>query len=204
MGKFVAGIVVGIVGLAVGAYVYVHYGYINMRADQPVMAVEKIYLGGAMDRYAARYAPKVTNPLPASDATLIAGARIYKSNCAGCHGGPEQSETEVGKGLFPQAPQFMHDAPDMPQEQNFWIIKHGIARTGMPAWDKVLSDNDIWKVVTLLSKFQEFDRLSPAVQQEWKTGGQPVSGGQQNPSAPGQQAAPAEPHPGPHDHHAHD
>ena len=206
MGKFVAGAILGVLAVAIGAYVYVHYGFIDMRADQPGMAVERFYLRGAMDRWADRSAPKVTNPMPATEPTLLAGVRIYKSNCAVCHGGPEQPLSEVGRGLFPRAPQFLQDAPDMPDEQNFWITKHGVARTGMPSWGKLLSDNDIWKVVTLLGRFKDFDQLSPAVQQEWKGGGQTESGAQQSGAAVGapvQVPAPAVPHSNAGHHHQH-
>jgi mono/diheme cytochrome c family protein len=197
MGKFVAGVIIGVLVIACGAYVYIHYGFIDMRADQPVMAVEHFYLAGAMDRYAERYAPKARNPMPPTDETLVAGVRIYNSNCVFCHGGPERPISELGRGLFPKAPQFLQDVPDMPEEQNFWITKHGIARTGMPAWDKTLSDNDIWKVVTLLSRFKDFDQFSPAVQQEWKGGGPAQPGAPEQPSSP----AVPQPHAGHHHHH---
>lgn len=206
MGKFLAGVIVAVLLIAVGAYIYIHYGFINMQADQPVMGLERFYLRGAMDKYAERYAPKAKNPVAPTDANLIAGVRIYKSNCAVCHGGPEQPMSEVGRGLYPHAPQFVDDTPDMPEEQNFWITKHGVARTGMPAWGRVLSDNDIWTVVTFLSKFKDIDKLSPAVQQAWKGGGQTELGGQQNPTAPGaapaRQPQPAVPHGG-HGQHSH-
>jgi len=35
----------------------------------------------------------------------------------------------------------------------FWIVKHGIRNTAMPAWETLLSDDDIWQVVTLVRKF---------------------------------------------------
>jgi thiosulfate dehydrogenase len=204
MGKFIAGIVIGVIGVALGAFVYIHYGYINMRADQPIMSLERVYLGGAMDRYAGRYAPKANNPVEASDANLIDGIRLYKANCAVCHGLADNPVSHVGQGLYPPAPQFLRDAPDMPQNQNFWIIKHGIARTGMPAWEKLLSDQETWKLVTFLSKMEDPDKLSPAVQQAWKSQGQAELGAQQPTSAPGAQPpetnAPAMPHPSGHAH----
>jgi hypothetical protein len=103
----------------------------------------------------------------------------------------------VGEGLYPQAPQFLKDAPDMPQNQNFWIIKHGIGRTGMPAWGKVMSDNEVWQVTAFLSRMAELEKQSPAVQEAWKSGGQAEAGAQQN-TPPAQ--APAMPHPSGHAH----
>jgi hypothetical protein len=95
----------------------------------------------------------------------------------------------------------------MPENENYWIIRHGIKMTGMPAWDKVLSDTDIWKVITFLRKMGDLDKLPPAAQAEWKAGAQVERGAQQNPSAPGPQpgAATATPsHPEKHGHnHSH-
>ncbi len=193
MSKFIIGIIVGLVALAAGIYVYVHYGFIKMEADQPINPVERFYLHDAMDKYAERYSPKANDPLTPDDATLIHGMRIYKSNCAVCHGGPFKPISDVGMGLYPHAPQFLQDAPDMPPNQNYWITKHGVARTGMPAWDKSLSDSDIWTVVTFLSKMEDLEKLSPAVQQEWKSAPQAELGAQQHPSAPGAQPPQATP-----------
>ncbi len=198
MRKFVVGIIVGLVGLAAATYVYVHYGFLNMEGDQPINRVEFFYLGDAMDNYVARYAPKVKDPLAPDDATLIKGIRIYKSNCAVCHGGPFKPISDVGLSLYPRAPQFLQDSPDMPDNQNYWITKHGIARTGMPAWDKSLGDTDIWTVVTFLSKMGDLEKLSPAVQQEWK------SAAQAEPGAQPPQAAPAIPKPKSEGHHHHE
>jgi mono/diheme cytochrome c family protein len=199
VGKLITGIVIGVLGVAAGSYVYLHYGFINMQADRPIMGLERVYMGDAMDSYAGRFAPRVANPVQASDAVLIEGIRLYKSNCAVCHGGPDVPVSGVGAGLYPPAPQFLKDSPDMPQNQNYWIIKHGIARTGMPAWDKVLSDNDIWKLTAFLSKMEELDRLSPAVQEAWKTGGQIEVGAQQKPGA-SPVRIPAMPRPSGHAH----
>ncbi len=199
MGKFILGIVIGVVGVAVGAYIYIHYGFLDMRADLPVAGIERFYMSGAMDNYVDRYAPHSNNPVPPTDDNLIAGIRLYKSNCAGCHGGPDRPVSEVGMGLFPRAPQFLKDAPDMPQNQNVWIIQHGVGRTGMPAWDKLMSDTEIWQVTAFLAKTEELNELSAPVQQAWKSGGQAELGAQ----PPAQQATPAVPTGQHQDHREH-
>jgi thiosulfate dehydrogenase len=207
MGKFIWGIIVGVLGVAAGAYIYVHYGFMNMQADRTPGRIESMYMGSAMDHYAERHAPRVQNPIQLTEANLVDGVRLYKSNCAVCHGGPDKPISNVGLGFNPPVPQFLKEAPDMPENENYWIIRHGIKMTGMPAWDKVLSDTDIWKVTTFLSMMGGLDKLPPAAQAEWKAGGQVELGAQQNPSAPGPQpgAATATPsHPEKHGHdHSH-
>ncbi len=205
MGKFIAGIIIGIILVGAAGFVYLHYGYINLAADQPGNSLERFVMRGAMDKYSERHAPQQKNPLQADDATLIAGVKLYKNDCAVCHGGPNMPVSDVGKGMYPRAPQFAEDAPDMPDNQNYWIIKHGVQRTGMPAWDKIMTDSEIWQVVAFLSKYDKMNELSPAVQAEWKKAeGQmppaPATGsaGQQTPAPPKE----AQPHR--HDHSQHE
>ena len=121
MGKFIAGVILGVLGLAAGAYIYVHYGFFDMRADKPAGRVEAMYMNDALDKYAERHAPKLRNPVAADNTTLMEGIRLYRTTCAGCHGGPEKPFSAVGAGFSPPAPQFLHEAPDMPDEQNYWI-----------------------------------------------------------------------------------
>ena len=163
---YLIGFLVAIILVWLCLYVYVHYGFLDFRADQEVGSMEEYFLGGAMDRWAARAAPRLSNPLPLNDATLGAGARVYRRNCALCHGSPQQPVSEIGRGLYPRAPQFMRDAPDMPENQNYWIVKHGIARSGMPAFGRVLSEAELWSVVTLLNRYQNLERLWGTAQQE--------------------------------------
>jgi mono/diheme cytochrome c family protein len=167
MGKFVFGVVVGVAGIVAGTYVYPHYGYMDMRADRPAGRIEQMYLNNAMDRYAERRAPGARNPFRPTEPILVDGIRLYRANCAFCHGGAEKPVADMR--FSPPAPQFLKDAPDMPENQNFLIIRDGIRMTGMPAWGKAMSDEEIWKLVTFLSAMEHIDTLPPAAQAAWKS-----------------------------------
>lgn len=104
MRRFMAGLISGLVMVAAASFAYIHYGFIDLRADLPAGLIERAYMGGAMDRYTERYAPKAENPTPQTDASLIEGVRLYKANCAVCHGGPDKPVTTLG--FSPRAPQF--------------------------------------------------------------------------------------------------
>ena len=54
----------------------------------------------------------------------------------------------------------------MPENQNFYIIQHGIRLSGMPAWKPVLNEQQMWQVTTFLS---HMDKLPPQVSDAWKT-----------------------------------
>ena len=66
----------------------------------------------------------------------------------------------------PPAPNLVSDPPDDPEWHVFYTIRTGVRYTGMPAWDKTLSEPDIWKIASLLS---HLEKLPPAVQDYWKT-----------------------------------
>jgi thiosulfate dehydrogenase len=120
----------------------------------------------ALDSAVDRRAPETHNPIQPTDANLIAGMKIYQSNCAGCNGDIQHSHAAFGDGFYARAPQFVEDAPDMPENQNLYIVQHGIRLSGMPAWKGALSEREAWQVTTFLS---HMDKLSPQVSAEWKT-----------------------------------
>jgi mono/diheme cytochrome c family protein len=67
--------------------------------------------------------------------------------------------------MYPQPPQLINDPLDDPEWHIFYAIRTGVRYTGMPAWDKALSEEDVWKVTAFLSRLE---KLPPAVQQYWK------------------------------------
>jgi len=121
----------------------------------------------AMDASVARASRGVRNPFPVSDELLVAGAHIYRDNCAGCHGGADGRPAEFGLSFYPRAPQFPKDPPRDPEERLHWIVANGVRRTGMSAWakSKLISDRDIWAVVSFVRRI---DSLPPAALAEWK------------------------------------
>ncbi|MBL8270514.1 c-type cytochrome, partial [Steroidobacter sp.] len=75
----------------------------------------------------------------------------YDSMCARCHLSPGAAATELSRGLYPRPPNLTKSAGQTPARA-FWIIKHGIKATGMPAWGKSMDDDYVWDLVALLSQ----------------------------------------------------
>lgn len=93
------------------------------------------------------------------DAELVRqGAGNYDAMCTGCHLAPGMAPTELSKGLYPQPPAFATATPGDPKH-DFWVIKHGIKASGMPAWGKSMDDEYIWNMAAFL---QELPRLNAA------------------------------------------
>jgi len=108
-----------------------------------------------------KHAPK-NSPIQADETNLAAGARVYRSSCAVCHGLPEQPVTPIARGLFPKPPALFEGkgVTDDPPGETYWKAANGIRLTGMPGFKGALSDTELWQVSLLLA---HADKLSPNV-----------------------------------------
>ncbi len=165
MRKFWFGFVVAGVAVLAVEFVYVRFGFVNPRADIAVNPVEKAIAMPALDAAVDRYAPVLNNPVLPTNDNLIAGMKLYQTNCSSCHGDLQRPDALLADALYPRAPQFVKDVPDMPENQNFYIIQHGVRLSGMPGWRQVLSDQQIWQLTTFLS---HMDKLPPQIEAQWK------------------------------------
>jgi thiosulfate dehydrogenase len=161
MRGFLFGFATMIVILALGV-LFALMGFVNMRADNPPSKMETTLATRAMDASVARSAPKLTNPVTVDETNLVAGARLYSAHCSLCHGDPAHPKSPLADSLNPPAPQFTDDMADMPENENFYILQHGIRWTAMPGWKNVLSEQQTWQLVTLLSHMHD---LPPAAKQ---------------------------------------
>jgi len=166
---FLSGILAGVISVfAVGsavAFLVMRSGLVPVNANQAPPPWESRLLKSALHASVARYASKETNPRPPTEENLKAGAEIYTQLCAECHGLPHKGPSIYGSSFYPPAPQLAGAASFYTEAELFWIVKHGIRNTAMPAWGSTLTDQDLWQVVALVKKF---DALPPAVEAEWK------------------------------------
>jgi hypothetical protein len=68
---------------------------------------------------------------------------------------PGKADTELSRGLYPSPPN-LSKVTVQPGEA-FWTVKHGIKASGMPAWGKSMSDEDIWHLVAFVRKLPELN-----------------------------------------------
>ena len=162
MRNFLLGVVITLIVLGGGALLAAVTGLMSLTADQHPGHFETKIASRVLDTNMERLAPHSTNPVQTSDANMIEGMRFYVMNCAVCHGGMDKKESVLGRSFYPPAPQLIIDPMDDPEWHIFYAAKHGIRWTGMPAWDKVANDEELWKVTMFLSRV---DNLPPAVQQ---------------------------------------
>jgi mono/diheme cytochrome c family protein len=176
MGKIILGVVLTIVALLIVGAGLALLGFLPTRANKQPPDWERHLAMSAMDNSVERHAARVNNPVPPTDENLIAGLKIYTMNCALCHGGIDRQPSTLAKSFYPPPPNLILDPPDDPEWHVYYVIHNGVRYTGMPAWDKTLSEADIWKVTAFLSRLE---KLPPAVQDFWKQAGgtQAAAGG---------------------------
>jgi mono/diheme cytochrome c family protein len=165
MGKFILGIIVTLAVLILATLGFTMLGYFPTPANIEPPHWERHFAMGAVDASMERHAPRVTNPLTPTDQNLEDGMKLYTMNCALCHGGLDKNPSTLATSFYPPPPNLISDPPDDPEWHIFYTIRTGIRYTGMPAWDKTLSEQDIWKITMLLS---HLDKLPPNVQDYWK------------------------------------
>ncbi len=164
MRKFLTGVVVTLVAFAVGALLVVNLGWYPIGADNPPSSLERAMANRAVDAYVGRHAPTGDNPIQPTVANLTAGAQDYQQHCALCHGGNAQHPSPMRDHFNPPVPAIAAHIPDDPDANLFWVTKHGIRMTGMPAWGGILSDNQIWTIIAFI---KHANQLPPEVQTAW-------------------------------------
>lgn len=165
MRSFLLGIVFTIVAIACAVYVVSRFGLYPIGADNPPTGLERRLAGRAMDVYADKHKPAGDNPVQITSANLADGAKEYEEHCAFCHGGAKAKISPMRDKFNPPAPQLINRIPHDPETWLFWVTKHGVRMTGMPTWDGVLSDDEMWKIVAFIKRSGQ---LPAAVQAEWQ------------------------------------
>ncbi|MBI3478377.1 MAG: cytochrome c [Acidobacteria bacterium] len=165
MRNFLLGVIVTLVLIAIGLAGVVLLGMAPTRADSAPPGWEMRLAHTALDRAIDRNAPRVNNPIPPTDANLIDGMKTYVMACAECHGGLDRKPSAMAHSFYPPAPSLIVRPLDDPEWQVFYTVQTGVRNTGMPAWNKTMSETDMWKVVAFLTRVE---KLPPAAQDYWQ------------------------------------
>jgi mono/diheme cytochrome c family protein len=155
-GKALLAVLLLLLVAAFAAGLFVWSGVYDIGADnrhtRPVHAVLQTLRERSIERHARHLAvPDLTG-----DAVIRSGAGNYDVMCSGCHLSPGTGDTELSKGLYPAPPDFSRLAPRDPKH-DFWVIKHGIKASGMPAWGKSMEDPYIWGMAAFLQQLPTLD-----------------------------------------------
>ena len=144
---------VGSAALLAGAY----SGLVNVGADDPHLPAVHAFLTMARDRSIEVRSKDIEVPNLDDEALIRTGAGNYNAMCIGCHLAPGLANTELSQALYPAPPNLAEIGINGSPAATFWVIKHGIKASGMPAWGNSMGDEYIWGMVAFLNQLPKMD-----------------------------------------------
>jgi|SRR5262249_14297290 len=142
--------------LIVGAVLVLRLGLLPVNADASPSRLEMRIFPMVLRAAVTREAKQIQSQ-PFSDEDPEVGRQIYAALCAQCHGGLDGRAGALGMSMYPPAPQLPGHPASYSRPELFWLIKHGIRNTGMPAWRNRLGDQDIWNLAAFLESLPDRD-----------------------------------------------
>ena len=157
-----AALAVGVIGAAL----FVESGFYNIGADDHHTKIVLDMIDQLRERSIGVRARAVEVPPLEDPKRVMAGAQSYAALCVGCHLAPGVTKSDIRPGLYPHPPNLaQEDTKDT--QRAFWIIKHGIKMSAMPAWGKSLDDAKVWDIVAFVRKMPD---MTPETYQELSQG----------------------------------
>lgn len=159
--SFLVGVLAGLL-LGPGIlYMYVAFGRVPVSSFDPELPFETTLASEAVRGRISREMPK-SAPITATENNLLAGAEIYRNNCAMCHGLFGENPPAIAAGMYPPPPQLLHGkgVTEDPAGETYWKIANGLRLTGMPGFREMLSPDQMWQLTLLLS---HANKLPPRV-----------------------------------------
>ena len=141
----------------VGAFLFAWSGLYSVAASRGHWAIVECALAFVMQNSVETPRHAIEAPPLDDDDLIVLGAGAYHSGCAWCHGAPGIPPNPVTRGCCRAPPDLSQRLREWKDEELFWIVKHGIKYTGMPAWVSQRRDDEVWAVVAFLRRIQDLD-----------------------------------------------
>jgi mono/diheme cytochrome c family protein len=157
MGRVLLGIILGVILVPVAVLAWLHFGRVPVAVADPPLPQERLLthipLNARIDRELVK-----TPPIQADEDNLLAGAQVYRDQCASCHG-YHGKPSAFAPHMFPDAPPLWEKhhnndvvgVSDDPPGETYWKVANGIRLTGMPSFKQILTEKQMWQVSLLLA-----------------------------------------------------
>ncbi|RYX92732.1 MAG: c-type cytochrome [Comamonadaceae bacterium] len=156
-----------VIGMA-GAGAFIWSGLYDVGATrqhlQPVFSVLEV----AMHRSVRLRARNIAAPPLEDEAMIRRGAACFHDKCVQCHGAPGVAQGEIGKSMQPLPGPLVDATQSFNARELYWITRHGIRLSGMPAWEFRLTDGEIWDVVAFLQRLPHLTPQAYADMAQWR------------------------------------
>jgi cytochrome c553 len=136
--------------LGVGGFLVAASGIIPIKASSGHWDITAWFLHFAMRRSVATHTLGLEAPLLDDPSLVLKGAGHYETGCRPCHSSPELRIPRIPQGMTPHPPYLPPVISQWEPTELFYIVKHGVKFTGMPAWPAQQRDDEVWAMVAFL------------------------------------------------------
>ncbi len=151
-----------------GAFVLVSLGLVSISASSGHWKATGWLLHYAMRRAVSTQSMGIEAPPLDDPALVLKGAGHYHTGCLACHGAPGQARSLIVQQMTPEPPFLPPRVAHWTPQELFWIVKHGVKFTAMPAWPAQQRDDEVWAMVAFL---RAMPSLSPERYRQLALGG---------------------------------
>lgn len=143
--------------LALGGFLFAASGIMPIKASSGHWAITAWFLNFSMARSVSTHSLTIKVPQLDDPALVLKGAGHYDLGCRACHGSPDLPHPRIAGAMTPHPPYLPPKISEWEAEELFYIVKHGVKFTGMPAWPTQRRDDEVWAMVAFLRKFPELN-----------------------------------------------
>jgi cytochrome c5 len=162
--KFIGGLLLGLLLVPFGVYLYAAGGSAPVATTDSDFPFEAFFAHKALNARIKKDMPKNV-PIQPNEANYLAGAELYKQDCAVCHGLPLAPKTAIATGMYPRSPLLFEGKGVIDDElgESYWKIFNGIRLSGMPGFSKSLSETQMWQLALLVANADKLPTSAKAV-----------------------------------------
>ena len=139
-----------VLAAAGAAAFYLASGAYDFGADSPHWGITRAAIEAFRDHSIAVRSQDVVVPDFRDERMVSKGAGQYAAMCVNCHLAPGMNDSEIRPGLYPQPPNLSETRVD--PKRAFWVVKHGLKMSGMPAWGLGHDDDALWSIVAFVTR----------------------------------------------------
>lgn len=154
--------------LGLGGVAFIYSGLFEAEASKPHSLLVDWTTKTTMTHSVRRHAVNIEAPASATLEQVIDGFCQYQTHCVACHGAPAVPRESWANGLTPDPPYLVDARSKWRPRELYWIVRNGIKMTGMPAWERELSERQTWDVVAFLGVMP---KLPPGTYASWRVAG---------------------------------
>ena len=138
-----------------GAALVIYTGVYDVSATRQHTQWVYSLLDTALRQSVRRQARDINPPSLDDTARIQRGAACFQAKCVQCHGAPGVAASDIGKSMQPVPGPLVNALQRWHPREIYWITRHGIKMSGMPAWEFRLPDSTLWDIAAFVNHLPE-------------------------------------------------